>query len=280
MDKLTIVVTGATGFIGSHFVAHAHAQGHRVIAVRRSATSAFRVPVPEGIELVERAIGELDVAFFKGVDALVHLAASGSTARGATWEECFKTNVTDSVAVILAAVEAGVSRVVAAGSYAEYGKAGLRFDPIPPDAPLEPTDPYAVSKATGCVAICGLARAKKFRLSYQRLFSVYGPGQYIENFWPALRKAALAGEDFKMTEGRQIRDFIPVEQVVEKLLAECLRSDLVPGEPRIRNLASGTPVALRDFATDWWQRFGAKGQLRLGEVPTRPNEVARFVPLV
>lgn len=279
MDKPVLLVTGATGFIGSHFVAHAATQGFRVIAVRRAATSAFRVPVPEGL-LLDKPLDAIDASDLRSVHVLVHLAAEGATARGAKWEDCLRVNVVESLALVNRAVDAGVRRIVVTGSYAEYGRAGLRFDPIPPDAPLEPTDPYATSKAAACVAVCGLCRSRKFELSYQRLFSAYGPGQYAENFWPALRKAALAGEDFPMTEGRQIRDFIPVEVVAAKLLHECTRPDLVAGEPHIRNLATGKPESLREFATARWAEWGAKGEIKFGAVPTRPNEVVRFVPQV
>ncbi len=280
MPSPAILVTGATGFIGSHFVQHAHSRGFRVIAVRRSSASTFRIPLSGEVETLDKALEDIGEVEFRGVDALVHLAAEGATARGATWEDCFRVNVSDSVALIQRAVTAGVRRIVVAGTYAEYGRAGLRFDPIPPDAPLEPTDPYATSKAAACVALCGLCRSRKFELSYQRLFSAYGLGQYRENFWPALREAAVAGKDFEMTMGQQIRDFIPVEKVAEKLLHECIREDLRAGEPHIRNLATGRPQTLRAFAEACWADFGAKGQIKFGAVPSRPNEVIRFLPLV
>ncbi len=280
MDKPTLLVTGATGFVGSHFVAHALAQGHRVIAVRRSAAASFRIAVRPGAEFLDRSLDMVQGDDFRGVDAMVHLAAEGATARGASAEGCFRTNVVETVGLLQRALASGVRRHVVAGSYAEYGRAGLRFDPIPPDAPLEPTDVYATSKAAACIAICGLCRSQKFQLSYQRIFSAYGDGQYEENFWPALRKAALAGADFKMTEGLQVRDFIPVGDVANRLLREATRSDLIAGVPHVRNLASGEPRALRDYAAKWWKEFGARGELQLGAVPTRPNEVARFVPEV
>src|SRR5690606_23984782 len=137
----------------------------------------FRTNVPDAIERRDRSLGEFGAADFAGVDVVVHLAAAGATARGATWEDCFQTNVVETLALVGRALEAGVRRFVVAGTYAEYGAAGLRFDPIPPDAPLEPADPYATAKAAASVALAGLCRARKFELSYQRLFSVYGVGQ-------------------------------------------------------------------------------------------------------
>ena len=48
---------------------------------------------------------------------------------------------------------------------------------------------------------------------YGRIFSAYGDGQYENNLWPSLKRAANSGEDFKMTNAEEIRDFIHVDEV-------------------------------------------------------------------
>lgn len=213
-------------------------------------------------------------------DVLVHLAAEGVSPRVPDWERCFQVNVTDTLQLVKMAVDNEIDRVVVSGTYAEYGRTGLRFDPIPPDAPLEPTDAYAASKAAAGIALTALCRVKKFRLVYYRLFSVFGEGQFEGNFWPQLRRAALEGKDFPMTVGDQIRDFVPVDLVARLLLSGCQCSDLRPGDPMVANLASGKAVSLRQFAETWWANFGAKGQLLPGAMPSRPNEIMRYIPLI
>lgn len=277
---MKLFVTGATGFVGSHLVERALADGHDVVGLKRSAESKPRIRLSRQPVWLEAPMDMVEPAHLEGVDVLVHLAAEGMPPRRAEWDACYLVNVIQSAKLVQRATATGVPRVVAAGSYAEYGAAGLRFEQIPPDAALEPTEPYAASKACASVTLAGLCRNRRFILVYQRLFSVFGEGQFEENFWPALREAAESGADFPMTKGDQIRDFVPVENVVGAMLHACVREDVEPGQPLFENVGSGQPQRLSEFAAKWWREWNAKGSLRLGAVPYREHEIMRYVPLV
>ena len=277
---MKIFVTGATGFIGSYFVNHALSQGAQVWAHRRSIHSQPAVPFRGEVNWVTKNLEELSSEDLKDMTACVHFAACGVTPKPATWDECFRFNALESLRLLEKCDNAGCKRFVAAGSYAEYGKAGLRFDPIPPDAPLEPTDPYAASKAASGVALAAYARSHAIQLYYGRIFSAYGEGQSSSNFWPQLRDAAISGKDFPMTAGEQVRDFIRVEDVAARFYHACIREDLAPSEPMFRNVGSGEPVSLKDFALQTWQTFRATGQILAGAIPYRSHEVMRYVPMI
>ena len=148
-------------------------------------------------------------------DVLVHLASFGVSPKPSTWEDCFKVNVLDTMHLLETANAAGIRKVIAAGSCAEYGSSGLNYDFIPVDAPLEPKGAYASSKAASSIAIQSFAESAGMSLIYGRIFSAFGEGQFEQNLWPSLKKRALEGSDFEMTPGEQIRDFIPVEEVAE-----------------------------------------------------------------
>jgi len=169
---------------------------------------------------------------------------------------------------------------VIAGSYAEYGRSAYEYDLIPPSAPLLPIDGYAASKAA-CFMVCYAAAIELgIQLCYLRIFSAFGEGQFENNFWPALRKAAIAGKDFQMTGGEQIRDFIQVEDVAREFLHAAKRDDVQVDRPLIWNVGSGQPIMIRDFAKQWWKHWGATGKLCIGDLPYRPAEVMRFAPLI
>ncbi len=282
---MRIFVTGGTGFVGSHFLNAAVGRGHDVVALKRSAGSAPKVPIEPAsglggsLDWLVKSMAEVEEKDIEGCQALVHLAAAGVSPQRATWAELLEWNVARPMDLFQTAHGAGVERFVVTGTFAEYGTAGERYEFIPTDAPLEPTFPYAASKAAFSVACRAFCVEKNAKVSYQRLFSAYGEGQHASNFWPSLKTAALAGRDFPMTPGEQIRDFISVDRVADALVA-ILDRNLNPRNFQVENLASGQPVALRNFATEWWNRFNAVGELQIGALPYRKAEVMRYVPKV
>jgi UDP-glucose 4-epimerase len=277
---MRLLVTGATGFIGSHFVAHALAAGHEVVAVRRTTASRSSIEFQRAPVWLTASLPEIGERELVGIDCLVHLAATGVSPRVATDDELQKWNVDEPARLLERAARAGVLRWILTGSFAEYGVAGTRYQFIPPDAPLEPTFPYAASKATGSKLFGEIAAREKAQLSYLRLFSVFGLGQHEGNLWPMIRQAALAGDDLPLTAGEQVRDFIAVEQVAVELLAAAEDATVEAGVPRVRNVGTGRPQMVREFADHWWREFGARGKLLIGALPYRDGEVMRFVPQV
>lgn len=276
---MNIFLTGGTGFIGSHYINHATAAGHQIIAIRRVGSTP-RINLNEGVKWIEGTLEDEFSAYLKHCDAFVHFASHGVDPRTATWEECYRWNVNASLYQWQSAINSGIKRFVIAGSCFEYGRSGESYDYIPVDAPLEPTGPYHSSKAAATMTALGLSVDKKLETRILRPFHTYGEGEADYRFWPSLRKAAVEGSDFPMSEGTQVRDFVHVSNVAQKFLDATVRNDLKPGYPIIENVGSSHPQTLIAFAESEWIRFGATGSLLKGTVPMRKDEVMRFVPKV
>jgi nucleoside-diphosphate-sugar epimerase len=274
---MRIFLTGGTGFIGSYFLRSALEAGYSITALRR--TSGAKIPLLREPCWLERIMPEVTSADLGGHDALVHLTAVGVSPQKADWATLFRVNVTESLDLWQRAADAGIHRFLICGSCFEYGTAGERYDSIPPDAPLEPSSAYGASKAAATMAAVALARERRLSLTVARPFHTFGEGQHRDNFWPSLRSAALAGADFPMTAGAQVRDFMPVEDVAAAFL-RLLETSPTPGEPVIRNIGTGHPTTLRAFAESWWSRWNASGKLLPGALPYSAREVMRYVPLV
>lgn len=273
-----IFVTGATGFIGSHFVNQAHERGYEIVALRRSPNSCPRIPYNKDPIWLEKSMTELSVSDFEGCEAVIHLAVHSANVPYDSLEACIEHNVLAPLSLFRVAKLAGISRIIVAGTCFEYGTAGERYDYIPVDAPLEPTASYPASKAAATSAFWTFAVEEDIELLFLRIFQVYGEGEPENRFWPTLRRKALAGEDMEMSPGLQIRDFISVAAVAATFVDAIDRKDLVVGQPVIENLGSGNPRSLRDFAVEQWDSFAATGKLIFGAVPMRKEEVMRYVP--
>ena len=276
---MKLFVTGGTGFVGSYFIDAAVKNDHEVIALRRPNGNVSKSKSGK-INWVE---GQLDGdygEYLKSCDALVHFASAGVSPKPASWDLCFEENVINTLKLCKNAIDAGIDKLLIAGTFVEYGNSGLRYDAIPSNAPLEPIGPYASSKAASFVAIHGLAVERNIKLSYLRIFSAYGKGQYKDNLWPSLYEAAISGNNYSMTMGEQIRDFISVESVADEFVNSLLFDKVVSGIPMIKNIGTGKPITVREFSEYWWKKWKAKGELQIGEVPYRKNEVMKYVPKI
>jgi len=275
---MKLFLTGGTGFIGSHVLVAALASGHQVCALRRTPQSRPVISLPCEPEWITGNLHTLQPNQIAGADAVIHLATSGVSPKRVSWNELLEANVVGSLRVIEIGALAGVCRFVVAGSSHEYGQAASRFSPIPPYAPLEPVNPYGASKAAAFHLLRAFAIEQKLELFYGRIFSAYGEGQFVGNFWPSLKRAALGGEDFPMTSGRQICDFIPVAEAAAHLLQACSRADIAPGAPLVVNIGSGTATSLLAFAEAQWHSLKAKGELIPASLPDRSDQIERYVP--
>lgn len=275
---MRVLVTGATGFVGQHTVNALVDAGHDVVALYRRSRPAST----GAVRWVQWDLTDGDLSDLRrgidGVDGLIHLAASGVDARSSTWADCFDVNVAGTVRLWLFAAESGVRRIVNLGSCFEYGAAADSHWLIPVSAAPEPMNAYAASKAAATMALHGIAASHAVRAITLRPCVVFGEGESDYRLWPSLRRAALAGADFPMTTGEQVRDFVPVEVVAARLCEALTRDDLTPGRLLIENVGSGKPQSVREFATYWWGHWRATGKLLFGAVPHRPSECLRIAP--
>lgn len=276
---MKVFLTGGTGFIGSHLLNELLARGHEVVALRRPG-SRPRIPLEREPEWIDAAMDSLPRGIFRNCEGLIHLAAHSANIPYDSLSNCVYWNLKVSLNLVELAAAEGVSRFFVAGSCFEYGKSGERYEFIPVDAPLEPTQTYPVSKAAAAVALAGWARCERRSLSYHRIFQVYGEGESEGRLWPSLRRAALAGLDFPMSPGGQIRDFTPVD-FVARHFADALDGTPAPGgKPEILHVGTGKPTTTLEFARYWWGHWNASGKILPGALPYRDGEVMRYVPEV
>jgi nucleoside-diphosphate-sugar epimerase len=277
---MNVFVTGATGFIGSHFIPTALSNGFHVTALRSSEKSVPRISWTNDPNFVTKPLDSLEKSDFNGVDIVVHFAAHSVNVPYDSLEQCMYWNAIAPLKAFFKARDAGVERFIIAGSCFEYGMSGERYEFIPPNAPLEPTATYSASKAAASIAFNSFAAETNAIVSIHRIFQVYGEGEPASRLWPTLKAAAALGSNVPMTEGMQVRDFIHVEDVAKHFLSAIDDSRAKPGRAFIENVGSGRACTIREFAEFWWKEWNATGKLIFGALPYRKNESMRYVPLL
>lgn len=225
----TYLVTGGAGFIGSHMVSALLDGGHRVRVVDNFSTGkrenlahvADRIDLRE-ISITDRAA--LDEAM-DGVDYVFHLAALASVPRSVADPLANNEhNVTGTLNVLMAAREAGVRRVVYAGSSSAYGNAESEYkseDMLP-----QPLSPYAVAKLAAehyCQVFTEVYGLETVTVRY---FNVFGPRQDpLSTYAAVIPKFITAMLDGRPPivegDGHQSRDFTYIANVVHGNLLAC-----------------------------------------------------------
>jgi nucleoside-diphosphate-sugar epimerase len=284
MQRMRVLVTGSTGFIGAHVVHLLQKTGVEVVALRHFAKSFSPFECDFQPVWIEKCISELTENDLEGVDSVIHLAAKQNSNRiepGADIAAWFRYwNVEITLRLLLYARNSGVRRFIFAGSCFEYGKSGETFEFLNTDSPLKPNNPYAESKAKATTEVIRLAASLGIEAVVFRIFQAFGVGEKRERLWPSLHEAAITNSDYIMTSGEQIRDFVPVSEVARCMVSAAIDDVFYSKLKPIENLGLGKSTSVRDFAEYWWNLWGAKGKLLFGAIPYRTDEVMRYVSKV
>src|SRR5437764_4607150 len=245
------LVTGGAGFIGSHLVEELVRRGHSVRVADNLSTGKRRnlAHIP-GVELLEGDLAEMPFAAraVHGIEYVLHQAAIPSVPRSVKDPiTSNRANIDSTLNILVAARDAGVKRLVFAGSSSEYGNTPTL--PKSEDMPASPLSPYALQKVMGTEYCRMFTRLYGFETVVIRYFNVFGPRQdpsspysgVISVFSTALsqgRQPTIYGD------GEQTRDFTYVANVVDGVLRAC-DAQRVSGE--VINVATGGRISLNEL---------------------------------
>ncbi|WP_433572826.1 NAD-dependent epimerase/dehydratase family protein [Streptomyces sp. CA-251247] len=290
---MRVLVTGGAGFIGSHVVAALRERGHEpvVFDVKVDPAADVRDPVAVG-----RALG--------GVDAVCHQAAMVGLGNGVADAAEYVSRNDLGTAVLLAAMaEAGVRRLVLAGSMVVYGEGRYacplhgvvrpgprdvadldagRFEPTCPvcgeglspglvgeDAPADPRNVYATTKLAQEHLAAVWARCTDGSAVSLRYHNVYGPGMPRDTPYAGVasffRSALARGEAPRVFEdGGQRRDFVHVRDVAAANRV-ALEAEAARGVLTVYNTGSGDPHTVGEMARALAAAYGGPEPVVTGE---------------
>jgi len=226
----TILLTGGAGFIGSNLVRMIAGQGGYRVVVLDALTYAGNIENLDGVidgssvvfvhgsinnaELVHATMEQYDV------DVVMHLAAESHVDRSIVSAAPFiETNVTGTLVLLEAARTFGVRRFLHVSTDEVYGTLGPDDAPFTEQSPLDPTSPYAASKASSDLLVMSFVRTHGLDAVITRCSNNYGPYQFPEKFIPLMTLNAIEQRPLPVYgDGRQVRDWLHVDDHCRGLL--------------------------------------------------------------
>lgn len=216
---MKLLITGGAGFIGSNFVHYvlAHHGDWRVTVLDKLTYAGNLRNLACAMEDSRFQFIRLDVCdaavvdAIGGCDAVVHFAAESHVDRSIEDGTPFvRTNVEGTWRLVEACRKSGVGRFLHVSTDEVYGSLGSE-GAFTETSPLQPTSPYAASKAASDVLVLSAVKTHGFPAIITRSTNNYGPYQFPEKFIPLMISQALAGESLPIYgDGKNIRDWIHV----------------------------------------------------------------------
>ncbi|MEK8045013.1 UDP-glucose 4-epimerase GalE [Ideonella margarita] len=295
----TVLLTGATGYIGSHTWLSLLAAGFQVVGVDDFSNSS-----PEVLKRLEALSGQqpdfvqlnvcdpvaMDALFAaRRIDAVVHFAAfkavGESTAKPL---EYFQNNLGGLLNTCQAMRRHGVKRIVFSSSATVYGQPDVL--PIREDARTSTTNPYGATKLMGEQMLEALAASDaEWQIACLRYFNPVGahesgqigedPSGIPNNLMPYVAQVAVGrrarlqvfGSDYDTADGTGVRDYIHVVDLADGHVAAL--TALLRGEPSFTvNLGTGQGYSVLDVVAAYERASGRPVPYDL--VPRRPGDVA------
>jgi nucleoside-diphosphate-sugar epimerase len=254
-----VLVTGASGLIGRHCLPLLSAKGHEIHAVRWHKTSAA-IPDVAGVswhhlDLIQPGCPTEAIREVRP-DAVLHLA--WCAVPGKFWETPENIDwLRASLELVSAFAESGGGRIVAAGSCAEYALDSGEC--IENQTPLAPTTLYGTCKRALDEILLRLNFPATVSAACGRIFFLYGPYEDASRVIAYVIRSLLKGEPALCSEGRDVLDFLHVEDAASAFVA-LLESD-IRGPV---NIGSGNRIELKDVFHEIGRQLGRPELIRVG----------------
>ncbi len=267
-----VLLTGATGFVGSHVLRALLAKGVKVTATLRPGQ-----PVPEGATALRSPdLFAESQAFWsnacKDHGAVIHLAwyaEPGKYLHAGENLDC----LAGTIRLAQGASAAGVAHFQGIGTCFEYDlstEALSRRIPLTTDAPIGPATAYGAAKAAAFLALSRQPGPMSF--AWSRLFYLHGEGEDARRLVPYVHAQLAKGLAVELTSGQQVRDFLDVSEAGRQIAEVTLAGLTGP-----LNICSGQPVTVAALAQDIARSYGRPDLIRLGARPDRADDPAYVV---
>ena len=266
----TILVTGASGFVGSHIIAALQNTGARIIGLARKDSSLQRLDQLQAScsllfvdilddDAIKAIVAPLKPDYVFNTITCRHIADE---------QQLFAVNGKAQLNLLQAASSPSLQAFVHCGSSMEYGTLA---SPLKESVHIQPDTPYGISKAEGTRLLQQYALSNALPLVILRPFYIYGPTASARQFIPVVIDALLQNREISLTTPGYQHDFVYIQDVVEACLlaaASATTRALLPG--KIINIASGGGTRNEEIIAHLAKLSGKSALVNSGGFTARP----------
>jgi len=261
---MRLLITGASGYVGTEICRLAISEGHDVTAIVRPGSDRSRLQALSGV-----SIAEVDPGDFASVrtavdgaqpDATLHLASLvNANLAGPDVPNLIAANVTFGALLCEALADAGHGVLVNAASFWEYADG---------DGPLRnrPNSLYAATKTAFRDLVEHYVVNRGFRATNLVIYDIVGPGDWRGKLWNALAKAIVTDQPMGLTPGDQVMELVDVRDVAKGFLVAAAALHATPQAcHQTFALDSGDRATLKEIVAQFGAVTGHPPRIKWGE---------------
>jgi len=258
---MKILLTGGTGFFGSHLLKSLVINGHKVVLIKKVKSNTWRIKDSlskiEVFNLDQNSISELN-NLHSDVDICIH-AATEYGRDGENLKNIIEANLFLPFEVLLFAINTKCSHFINTETF--YSLANNNWGYL---------KNYIQSKKHFKEWGEKVAIQNKIQFTNMRLFHLYGPMDNIEKFTNSVIDRLLENKTIDLTQGRQLRDFIFVEDAVRAFIN--VIENISENAVNNFDIGTGKNIMIRDFVQEAHSLIGSQSKVNFGAIPMDENE--------
>lgn len=267
-----IIITGATGCVGSAVVRRALTQGLQVTClVHPGSNRLMNLPTDERLKIVECGLSDYQTLQLDGTyDAFIHLSWEKTFGASRDDAEVQTHNIQYTLDACQLAKRCGCQVFVGAGSQAEYG---VQSEDLTPDLPVKPESGYGIAKYAAGKLSAMLCKRLGLRHCWVRILSVYGPHDGENTLISYVIRELQAGRSPELTKCEQLWDYLYADDAGDALLAIAEKG--VDG--KAYPLGSGQGRKLSDYIESIRQAINPSIEVKYGAKDYYPHQPMHLV---
>ena len=267
-----IIVTGATGCVGSAVVRRALAKVISVTCIVHKGTKRLsNLPADDRVKIVECNLSDYATLQLDGeYDAFIHLSWEKTFGASRDYAEVQTRNIQYTLDSVYLAHRCGCKVFVGAGSQAEYG---VQTVDLTPDLPVKPESGYGIAKYAAGKLSAMLCKSLGMRQNWVRILSVYGPNDGENTLISYVIRELKAGRSPELTKCEQIWDYLYADDAGDAILAIAEKG--VDG--KAYPLGSGKGRRLSEYIEDIRQAINPSVEVKFGVKEYYPHQPMHLV---